>query len=57
MGSIVAVHPGQDGKVVLSQLKLLMEILKRPIVMLVLLMLKYVIKSPVLVGGMSKTLR
>ena len=56
MGKIIAVHPGQDGKVRVATIKTAGGIFKLPIVKLILL-LKEEDKenNSVLVGGMSES--
>ena len=56
MGNIIAVHPGQDGKVRVATVKTAGGIFKRPIVNLVLLLQdEDKENNSVLVGGMSES--
>ena len=56
MGKIIAVHPGQDGKVLVATVKIASGIFKRSIVKLVLLLQEENKENnSVLVGGMSES--
>ena len=56
MGNIIAVHPGQDGKVRVATVKAAGKIFKEPFVKLVLLLQeKDKENNSVLVGGMSES--
>ena len=56
MGKVIAVHPGQDGKVRVATVKTAGGIFKRPIVKLILLLQEEDKENnSVLVGGMSES--
>ena len=56
MGKVIAVHPGQDGKVQVATVKTAGGIFKRPIVKLILLLQEEEKENnSFLVGGMSES--